>query len=206
MPLREDDRVFVRFTLAHPATADAPASHLMSVSINGKVVHADAVRLNPGQSQQHAYEVDDVRAITHILVEVRAGGRLASAEAPVEPWPRTREPADVGAISFYVNRWLRNESSGAVDVNVTISPYSEDGVQGLRASILCADRQGNVESDGDVSVALPEVGRNTMRTLALPNCDHTHTIYGIGFFGTHADGSPLRLHILFVERDWRPPE
>ena len=203
--LREDDAAIIRYTLVNPATTGGTADYLVSYILNGEVHDIHTLRLAPGESKAFEVRDDDLRDLEPIKVEVRAGNEKATAEATVTEWPRTRDRVDLGPVAVTVNRWLKNETDGWTDVNITAE--RKDGEVGnysmLRARILCADARGNVTTAGEARPNVPEPGMSAMSDVHLPGCPET--LYGVELSGKDAQGEDVYTRILFVERGWRPP-
>lgn len=203
--LHEDDAARITYTLVNPSTEGGPSTFLVSYMYDGVVEDVTNLRLAPGESKSYERVIDDLRDLTRITVEVRAGSERAKAEADIAKWPRTGERADLGPVVLTVNRWLKNATDGWTDVNVTAERKAEPmgNYSMLRARVLCADTAGKITGHGEARPNVPEPGTSAMTEIHIPGCPET--LYGVEFTGRDADDKPLYLRILFVDASWRPP-
>lgn len=202
--LREDDRARISYTLTNPGT-EGSATFLVSYIENGEIKDLPHLTLKAGESKRVERTIDDLRGVTRIDVEVRAGNEKATASATVTAWPRTGDRVDLGPVVLTVNRWLKNATDGWTDVNITAErKLAPDGNYSmLRVRILCADAAGKVEAKGEARPNVPEPGTSAMSDVHLPGCDGT--LYGVEFSGKDAAEASIYVRILFVESGWRPP-
>lgn len=203
--LHEDDAARISYTLVNPSSEGGASTFLVSYIYNGAVEDVTNLRLEPGASKSYERVIDDLRDLTRITVEVRAGSERGDTQADIAKWPRTGERVDLGPVVLTVNRWLKNATDGWTDVNVTAERKAEPmgNYSMLRARVLCADTAGKVTAHGEARPNVPEPGMSAMTDVHIPGCPET--LYGVEFTGRDAEEKPLYVRILFVDAAWRPP-
>lgn len=203
-PLREDDEIFVRFTLRHPGTPDEAVTRFVTIAVDREVVDVQQIRLEPGATRDIEVPLGFARGRESVQAEVRIAPTVARVEVDVTPWPRTGENVEVGSLTFRVDRWLRDDETGGTRVNLTVkrSADPDTHLSDRWARLLCADEHGRVSLHGEVRILLPGPGEQGTQDLNLPGCEHT--IYGVHLEGQEG-GEPLSDRILFVKRAWMPP-
>lgn len=201
--LHEDDgNATVRYTVRHSDSAAAAANGFVSYTMNGEVLDAENLRLEPGASKSYERKVGNLRDLKVIKVEVRAGPSYAKAETPVLAWPRMGEDLQFGPLVIRLDQALVSTPDEVV-ANISVNHAGPaEPIRDFRAKMICMDGQGDVYPTNSARAALPALGENVTVELRLQDC--AVDFYGIEFKADGDGGKTYFGRILLVPDDWRP--
>lgn len=202
--LHEDDgNATIRYTVRLPADAPKAGNAFVTFLLNGQVLDAENLRLEPGGSKSYTRVVPSVRDFDSLKAEVRAGPSHAVAETPVLKWPRMGEELAFGPLVIRLDEAFVSTAPREVTVNVSVNHAGPaEPIRDFRVKMLCMDGQGDVYPTNSARATLPAFGENVTVAVKLQDCVVDY--YGLEFKADGDAGKTFYGRILLVAKDWKP--
>lgn len=201
--LYEDDGgALVRYTVRQPADAERAETAFVTYLLEGRIMDAQQVKLAPGEERSFERRIAPFAGGQTLHVEVRVGGAIARAEAPVLAWPRARLDALLlGPVTIRADYGLL-EQDGRVIANLSLALAADaPALRDFRVKMLCVDDEGEVDLTPSVRLPLPPPGEAGAQDVSVEACRATR--YGLEFKMDAPEGE-LVGRLLFVPRGWSP--
>lgn len=205
-PLYEDDaNATIRYTVLQPEDAPGPETAFVSFILNGKLVDAAQIRLEPGQERDYERLVEDVREMGTLRVEVRAGSSVMKNQTTIQEWPRAgTDSLRIGPLTVRADYGLL-EQDGKVLVNLTLRNDGTEEIDDFRVKMLCADASGEIQTTRSIDTPAPTPGNSTGVDVLVEDCGTGETRYGLEAKGKDSTGQ-LWGRLLLVPEGWRPTD
>lgn len=201
----DDDNATIRYTVFQPEDAPSAETAFVSYMLNGQLVHAEQIRLEPGQEREYERKVAQLRDNRTIRVEVRAGSAVAKNETAVQDWPRAGYDAlRVGPVTVRADYGLLQQD-GKVLVNLTLVNDGAEEIDDFRVKMLCADPSGEIQTTRSIDTPAPTPGNRTGVDVLVEDCGTDEIRYGLEVKGRDSTGN-LWGRLLLVQKGWEPTQ